>query len=71
MSTTAASKYAGVDSRGPIRVRVDMGGHPKNIYHKGPYSPFHEISHYHIDRKVNGQTGSWFSTYVGSWRDLY
>jgi RHS repeat-associated protein len=53
-------KFVGTDSQGPIRVRVEQA-HPDDPTYQGPPDPLHTVDHLHIDRRANGQTGSWGS----------
>lgn len=55
-------KYYGHDSRGPVRVRVEM--HEKKLGFNGPLNPYHEIPHFHIDRKSKGTSGSWIEKFT-------
>lgn len=61
-STNPASsrKFVGTDSQGPVRVRVEKA-HPDNPNFTGTPDPLHTVDHMHIDRRANGQTGSWKS----------
>lgn len=59
-------KYYGYDSRGPVRIRVEM--HGKKLGYKGPINPYHEVPHFHIDRKIKVTSGSWvekFTDFLG------
>ena len=59
-------KYYGHDSRGPVRVRVEK--HEKKLGFNGPLNPYHEIPHFHIDRKSKETSGSWvekFTDFLG------
>jgi hypothetical protein len=29
-------------------------------------NPYHIIDHFHIDRRINGDTGEWKETYTGA-----
>lgn len=58
-------KYFGVDSSGPVRIRANEI-HPNNPNFTGTVSEYHEIPHFHIDRRKNGDTGDWKSIYVGA-----
>ena len=55
-------KYYGYDSRGPVRVRVEV--HEKRLDFNGPLNPYHETPHFHIDRKSKGTSGSWIEKFT-------
>ena len=57
------NKYYGIDSRGPVRIRVEQ--HPPTPNFNGPLNPFHDKLHFHIDRKINEVTGGYKKTYTG------
>ena len=58
-------KFVGRDSYGPIRIRA-YEIHEANPNYTGISSPYHTIPHFHIDRRVNGETGPWEPTYTGA-----
>jgi len=64
------SKYEGIDSYGPFRIRLDLGGHPPTPGFTGVPDPLHEIPHIHIERKQRIISGQWFSTIKLPW-DLF
>jgi hypothetical protein len=53
-------KFVGADSQGPIRVRIEKA-HEHDQNFSGTPDPLHTVDHLHIDRRANGQTGSWGS----------
>jgi hypothetical protein len=59
-SPTTSRKFTGVDSKGPLRVRVEKA-HPEDPNFTGTPDPLHVVDHLHIDRRVNGLTGAWGS----------
>ena len=61
-------KYYGHDSRGPIRVRVEI--HENKPGFSGPSSPYHEVEHFHIDRRSKGDSGSWIERFTDFLRRL-
>ena len=63
-------KYIGTDSNGPIRIRSNEI-HPENPNFTGVASQYHTTPHFHIDRRVKGDTGDWVPTYVGSMEMLF
>ena len=63
-------KYYGTDSYGPIRFRVNEC-HEATPNYTGVLSPFHTIPHFHIDRRINGDTGRWVPTYTGAMEMFY
>lgn len=58
-------KFIGSDSYGPIRIRF-YEIHEADPYFIGIPSPYHTIPHFHIDRRVNGETGRWVPIYTGA-----
>lgn len=30
-----------------------------------PANPLHTIPHFHVDRRANGETGSWYHSFIG------
>ena len=56
-------KFVGTDSHGvPIRFRVERG-HPEDPSYTGPKDPLHTVDHLHVDRRANGMTGGWSSSW--------
>jgi RHS repeat-associated protein len=55
-----SKKFIGRDSQGPVRVRVEKA-HPNDPDFTGVQDPMHTVDHLHIDRRANGETGSWKS----------
>jgi hypothetical protein len=66
--SSATRKFTGSDSDGPIRTRIEKS-HGNNPDYTGPTNPDHNVDHLHIDRRKNGETGSWKkqSTVPYSW----
>jgi hypothetical protein len=60
-SPATSRKFVGVDSQGPLRVRIEQA-HPETPGYTGPVDPLHTVDHLHIDRRLNGTTGPWQST---------
>jgi RHS repeat-associated protein len=63
-SPATSRKFVGVDSQGPVRVRVERA-HPDDPNFTGTSDPLHTVDHLHIDRRANGQTGPWGSAEKG------
>lgn len=63
-------KYVGLDSLGPIRIRTNEI-HLDNPNFTGLLNPLHSTPHFHIDRRLNGFTGRWVTTYAGQLEMLY
>ena len=63
-------KYYGVDSNGPVRVRVESD-HIDNPNFAGPKSDAHTKPHFHIDRRDNGYTGKWNKKYTFIKEDFF
>ena len=61
-------KFYGVDSRGPVRIRVEQ--HFQKPGWNGPYNPYHCEPHFHIDRRQNGWSGGFQKSYTGLMRWL-
>jgi hypothetical protein len=59
-NAAASRKFVGVDSQGPIRVRIERA-HLEDPNFTGEPDPLHTVDHLHIDRRANGQTGTWGS----------
>ena len=66
----SSGKYMGIDRNGPIRVRPNEI-HENNPLFTGTMSEFHDVEHFHIDRRINGDTGHWVPTYTGSMGMFY
>ena len=63
-------KYYGTDIHDyPVRIRVEIHDHDPNFV--GKKSPFHEVPHFHIDRKANKKTGKWIKKFTGFLGDLF
>lgn len=63
-------KYYGIDGNNePVRIRVEM--HDANPNYTGKKNPFHEVPHFHIDRKANKSTGKWLKRFTGFLSDLF
>ena len=62
VSTNPATsqKFQGVDSQGPVRVRIEKA-HPSDPNFTGTPDPLHTVDHLHIDRRKNVTSGSWGS----------
>jgi len=60
-SPATSRKFVGVDSQGPLRVRIEQA-HPSTPGYTGPIDPLHTVDHLHIDRRLNGTTGPWQSS---------
>ncbi len=56
-------KFYGQDLNGFVRIRVEK--HTPTPNYKGPQNPFHCNQHFHIDKRINGTTGPFKSTYTG------
>ena len=56
-------KYYGKDSRGPVRIRVEI--HDPTPGYKGSNNPYHCNPHFHIDRREKGNTGPFRKIYTG------
>ncbi len=56
-------KYYGVDSKGPLRVRVEK--HLPTPGYTGPYNPYHCEEHFHIDRRFSVMSGKFQKNYTG------
>jgi RHS repeat-associated protein len=65
VSTNPATsgKFVGSDSNGvPVRIRIEQA-HPEDPSYTGPSDPLHTVDHLHVDRRANGMTGSWGSSW--------
>lgn len=58
-------KYVGSDNYGPIRIRYNEIHEPTSLF-TGTKSPYHEIPHFHFDRKLNVTSGKWREVYTGA-----
>lgn len=56
-----ARKFAGTDSQGPLRVRVEKA-YPSDPNFTNTPDPLHTVDHLHIDRRSNVTFGPWGST---------
>ena len=57
-------KYVGVDSKCPIHIRINEV-HLDNADFKGVRSEYHTKPHFHIERRKNGETGTWKEDFTG------
>lgn len=57
-------KYIGLDSNGPIRIRVNEI-HENNPTFTGTPNSMHTTPHFHIDRRAKVYTGKWGKTFTG------
>ncbi len=63
-------KYYGTDIHDyPVRIRVEIHDHDPNFV--GKKSPFHEVPHFHIDRKAKKTSGKWIKKFTGFLGDLF
>lgn len=58
-------KYLGNDSYGPIRIRYNEIHKPKPSF-TGVSNPYHEIPHFHIERRSHIVSGGWGESYTGA-----
>lgn len=59
----ASRKFVGTDSSGlPLRIRIERA-HPESPSYTGPIDSLHVVDHLHLDRRANGATGSWSSSW--------
>ena len=65
-----AGKYVGLDSKGPIRVRVNEI-HFEDPTFKGTLNPLHSVPHFHIERRIRVNSGKWMETFTGSMGVFY
>lgn len=57
---SSSRKFTGMDTQGPVRVRVEKA-HPADPSFTGTPDPLHTVDHLHIDRRMNINTGPWKS----------
>ena len=63
-------KYYGQDANDyPVRIRVEIHDPDPNFV--GTKNPFHEVPHFHIDRRANNKTGKWIKKFTGFLGDLF
>lgn len=60
VNPASSRKFIGQDSLGPLRIRIEKA-HPPDPNFTGVPDPLHTVDHIHIERRVNVNSGAWYS----------